>query len=87
MDQEKPFVFVAFNYRLGLFGFLSSNELVTEAQDLGETGYRSLGFHDQRLALQWVSDPALDMRSRHKLSNHLSRSKKISTILAAMRKT
>ena len=41
-------------YRLNLFGFLASSELLSDAQenDLGTVG--NLGFWDQRLALEWI---------------------------------
>ena len=44
-------IVVTFNYRLGLFGFLASEELASRAAD-GSTG--NYGMADQRLALQWV---------------------------------
>ena len=41
-------------YRLNLFGFLASKELLSDARenDLGTVG--NLGFWDQRLALEWI---------------------------------
>jgi carboxylesterase type B len=45
---------VGINYRLGMLGFFTSEELRQEARERGEAGYSNLGFHDQRLALQWV---------------------------------
>ncbi len=53
----KPFVLVAINYRLGYFGFLTSQELRDEAAALGETAWHNQGLYDQRLALKWVSAP------------------------------
>ena len=50
----KPIIVVAFNYRVGYYGFLSSKELKAEAKSRGDNGFANLGFHDQRLALQWV---------------------------------
>ncbi|OQU96575.1 hypothetical protein CLAIMM_02639 [Cladophialophora immunda] len=50
----KPVIFVTFNYRLGYYGFLSSKEIKDEACRHGDAGFANLGFHDQRLALQWV---------------------------------
>ncbi|KIW34465.1 uncharacterized protein PV07_01243 [Cladophialophora immunda] len=50
----QPFIYVAFNYRLGYFGFLHSQELKAEAGDAGEVRFANVGLHDQRLALQWV---------------------------------
>lgn len=43
------FVFVSIQYRLGAFGFLSSEELARH-------GTPNVGLHDQRLAFQWVQD-------------------------------
>jgi carboxylesterase type B len=45
-DGNGPFIFVAMNYRLGLFGWLAgSNEIDT-----------NVGLLDQRLALRWVQE-------------------------------
>lgn len=48
-EMGSPFVAVSPNYRLSLFGFLYSREVV----DLGIT---NLGMRDQRLALHWVQE-------------------------------
>lgn len=48
-------VVVAPAYRLNALGFLSSRELEAEAHASQET-VGNLGFWDQRLALEWVSD-------------------------------
>ncbi|KAL3453927.1 Alpha/Beta hydrolase protein [Aspergillus insuetus] len=45
----KPIIGVSINYRLSLWGFLHSNEVVGE-------GITNLGLRDQRIALQWVQD-------------------------------
>ncbi|KAH8815519.1 carboxylesterase [Xylogone sp. PMI_703] len=50
----KPIIVVSMSYRLGYFGFLSSKELLDEAQSFGEAGFRNQGLYDQRLGLQWV---------------------------------
>lgn len=55
IDIGKPVVFVTMNYRLGYHGFLFSKELQAESRRKGEEGFANLAFHDQRLALQWVS--------------------------------
>lgn len=47
MSLKTPIVYVSFNYRLNVFGFLGGRE-VQEA-NLG-----NLGLYDQRLALEWV---------------------------------
>ena len=44
-------VLVSFNYRLGVFGFLASDDL-RDRTAYGGTG--NYGVHDQRAALQWV---------------------------------
>ncbi|KIV78674.1 hypothetical protein PV11_06300 [Exophiala sideris] len=46
LNDEEGFIYVAMNYRLGLFGFLPAN--IT-----GE-GDSNVGLLDQRLALEWV---------------------------------
>ncbi|KAI8649755.1 Carboxylic ester hydrolase [Fusarium keratoplasticum] len=51
---SQPIALVAANYRLNLFGALSSHELNEEAEALGETPIPNPGLHDQRIALQWV---------------------------------
>jgi carboxylesterase type B len=45
----KPIIGVSINYRLSLWGFLYSNEVVGE-------GITNLGLRDQRIALQWVQE-------------------------------
>jgi carboxylesterase type B len=54
MDTQNPVVFVALNYRLGYFGFLTSRELQAEAAAAGEVAFTNMAFHDQRVALLWV---------------------------------
>ncbi|KAF2470232.1 alpha/beta-hydrolase [Lindgomyces ingoldianus] len=49
VDQGKPIVFVAVNYRVGGFGFLPGKEILAD-------GSANLGLLDQRLGLQWVAD-------------------------------
>ncbi|PYI11748.1 carboxylesterase family protein [Aspergillus sclerotiicarbonarius CBS 121057] len=43
MDTGEEFIYVAVNYRLGAFGWLSDTQ-----------GMANAGLHDQRLALEWV---------------------------------
>ncbi|KAL4913716.1 Alpha/Beta hydrolase protein [Aspergillus aurantiobrunneus] len=45
----KPIIGVSINYRLSIWGFLHSNEVVGE-------GITNLGLRDQRIALQWVQE-------------------------------
>ncbi|KAF4629732.1 hypothetical protein G7Y89_g8410 [Cudoniella acicularis] len=54
MELGKPIIIVTFNYRLNLFGFSASLELIEEAKSLGETPVMNQGLNDQRLGLQWV---------------------------------
>ncbi|KAL2871205.1 Alpha/Beta hydrolase protein [Aspergillus lucknowensis] len=46
---DKPFIFVAVNYRVGGFGFLAGKEILAD-------GAANLGLLDQRMGLQWVAD-------------------------------
>ncbi|KGO47623.1 Carboxylesterase, type B [Penicillium expansum] len=50
VDGSDGVVYVALNYRLGAFGFLSGSSF--EAED----GVLNAGLYDQRLALQWIQD-------------------------------
>ena len=49
-SANNKFLFVALNYRMGAFGFLSGPAFKAEE------GQSNLGLHDQRLALKWVQD-------------------------------
>lgn len=49
VDQGKPFIFVAVNYRTGGFGFLAGKEILAD-------GASNLGLLDQRMGLEWVQD-------------------------------
>jgi carboxylesterase type B len=49
MEQDKPFILVTVNYRLGGFGFLGGAEVLAE-------GITNLGLRDQRMGLEWVAD-------------------------------
>ncbi|CAH0048176.1 unnamed protein product [Clonostachys solani] len=48
-DMGQPIVAVSFNYRVGVWGFLQSFDLLTE-------GSSNAGLHDQRLALRWIQE-------------------------------
>ncbi|KAJ5083912.1 hypothetical protein NUU61_008491, partial [Penicillium alfredii] len=47
--DDQPLIYVAINYRLGLFGFASSEALV-------KAKHTNAGLRDQRAALDWVRD-------------------------------
>lgn len=49
VEMGSPFIAVSPNYRLSLWGFMYSQEVV-------DSGITNLGFLDQRLALHWVQD-------------------------------
>ncbi|KAK7217924.1 hypothetical protein V2G26_005927 [Clonostachys chloroleuca] len=48
-DIGQPILAVSFNYRVGIWGFLQSFDLLTE-------GSSNAGLHDQRLALRWIQE-------------------------------
>ena len=48
-ESEEGMVFVAFNYRLGAFGWLAG-------PTVNEYGVSNAGLYDQRFALEWVQD-------------------------------
>lgn len=54
MEVGNPILLVAINYRLNVFGSISSLELREEARRVGEPHVPNFGLHDQRLALQWI---------------------------------
>ncbi|KAK1146370.1 hypothetical protein N8T08_003157 [Aspergillus melleus] len=47
--DDRPLIYVAINYRFGLFGFATSKAMI-------ETGQTNVGLRDQRAALEWVRD-------------------------------
>lgn len=49
VNEGKPFIAVVPNYRLSLFGFIYSQEVI-------DAGVTNLGMLDQRLALHWVQE-------------------------------
>lgn len=62
VESGKPIVFVALNYRLGYFGFLTSEELKAEAKSEGQTPFSNMALYDQRVALLWVRTSILRAR-------------------------
>ncbi|KAJ6587488.1 Alpha/Beta hydrolase protein, partial [Mycena vulgaris] len=49
---NKPFIFITFNYRTGVFGFVSAFSYLTPPSTL------HVEFQDQRDALRWIQDNA-----------------------------
>lgn len=49
VELDKPFIFVAVNYRVGGYGFMPGKELQDE-------GSSNAGLLDQRMGLEWVQD-------------------------------
>lgn len=49
-----PFIAVSLNYRLGLFGFAASSDLISTQSDSGIRGC-NFGLRDQKVGLEWVS--------------------------------
>lgn len=47
VEMNMPVIYVSFNYRLSVFGFLASEEVK-------DAGIGNLGLQDQRLALHWI---------------------------------
>ncbi|KAI9040016.1 alpha/beta-hydrolase [Aspergillus affinis] len=47
--DNRPLIYVAINYRFGMFGFATSKALI-------EAGQTNVGLRDQRAALEWVRD-------------------------------
>lgn len=47
-------IIIAPAYRLNVFGFIASKELLDEAAESGEAA-GNLGFWDQRMALEWTA--------------------------------
>ncbi|EXJ79832.1 hypothetical protein A1O3_08117 [Capronia epimyces CBS 606.96] len=54
MELGQPAIVVVLNYRLNILGFLSSRELVAEAEEAGEMPVINQGLNDQKIALQWI---------------------------------
>lgn len=54
VSEDKPFICLSFNYRVGLGGFLASKAIRDELHADGHQGCGNFGFTDQQVALQWV---------------------------------
>lgn len=52
---KEPTIIISFNYRLGAFGFLASNDLKQYNKSFGETGVGNYGLSDQENVLIWVN--------------------------------
>lgn len=53
MIAAEPAVFITFNYRVNVFGFLASKELAAASADGAAGNY---GLLDQQAALEWVQE-------------------------------
>jgi carboxylesterase type B len=51
---RKPFIAVVINYRLNLFGFAASSSIIAAQKGTQLKGC-NFGIHDQKIALEWVS--------------------------------
>ncbi|KAG8428246.1 hypothetical protein J3459_005927 [Metarhizium acridum] len=47
--NKQPFIFVAVNYRVGGFGFMTGSDILNE-------GSANAGLLDQRMGLEWIAD-------------------------------
>ncbi|KAF8581288.1 alpha/beta-hydrolase [Ramaria rubella] len=57
MEEKRPVIVVAINYRLGLFGFAASEALLEANRLLGEEGvgnYGKIALYDQLNAIAWI---------------------------------
>lgn len=55
VTRGSPVVAVAFNYRVGLGGFLASSAIKADLQADGHEGVGNFGLYDQQVALRWVN--------------------------------
>ncbi|KAK9763274.1 hypothetical protein K7432_010196 [Basidiobolus ranarum] len=53
LTKKHPVIVVSINYRVNIFGFLGSQELIQDSED-GSSG--NYGLLDQRLAFEWVKE-------------------------------
>lgn len=53
-DEDTPTIIVTMNYRLGLFGFLASEEIRSYNRAHGEEGVGNYGLWDQVEGLRWI---------------------------------
>ncbi|ETS86359.1 hypothetical protein PFICI_00187 [Pestalotiopsis fici W106-1] len=54
LKRKSPFIAVAINYRLNIFGFGASSDMLIGQDDHAAIKGVNFGLHDQRLALIWV---------------------------------
>jgi hypothetical protein len=78
--SDNNMIFVTFNYRVGLFGFLAG-------KDVKEDGDLNVGLLDQRLVLKWIQEHISKVRQTHpdyklgRYTNHLNSLEVIPTTL------
>ncbi|KAI1342745.1 alpha/beta-hydrolase [Xylariaceae sp. FL0016] len=53
-DESSPTIIITLNYRLGLFGFLASEQIQSYNRAHGEDGVGNYGIWDQIEALRWI---------------------------------
>lgn len=53
-ENGSPTIVISINYRLGVFGFLASREILEYNAHFGEEGVGNYGIWDQVEALRWV---------------------------------
>lgn len=53
-DTQIPTIIVTLNYRLGVLGFLASEEIMAYNKSHGEAGVGNYGLWDQVEALRWI---------------------------------
>ncbi len=59
-ENGNPVVLVQISYRLGIFGFAVSSDLLSEHPSTSSTPFANFGLHDQRTAFAWVQSHISD---------------------------
>ncbi|KAI9147081.1 Para-nitrobenzyl esterase [Paramyrothecium foliicola] len=55
LKKKTPFIAVSINYRLNIFGFGASSDMLVEQSSHDQVKGVNFGLHDQKLALIWVN--------------------------------